>query len=106
MSIESELYNLKMKILRSKHISDQLREELANDVFEIESSIASKKNESLHFVNDMFISTDYLMVLHPELNREEAESLKEYANSNTINYKECYSDGSIIYPRWKEVNNR
>ena len=34
-----ELHNLKMKILRSKHISDQLREELANDVSEIESSI-------------------------------------------------------------------
>ena len=47
MSTESELYNLKMKILRSKHISDQLREELANDVFEIESSIKAKNNEVL-----------------------------------------------------------
>ena len=50
MSIESELYNLKMKILRSKHISDQLREELANDVFEIESSIQAKNNEVLDLV--------------------------------------------------------
>jgi len=51
MSIESELYNLKMKILRSKHISDQQREELANDVFEIESNIKAKNNESLHLVS-------------------------------------------------------
>ena len=51
MSTESELYNLKMKILRSKHISDQLREELANDVFEIESSIKAKNNEVLDLVS-------------------------------------------------------
>ena len=42
--MERELYNLKMKILRSKHISDQLREELANDVFEIEK-LVNKTNE-------------------------------------------------------------
>jgi len=51
MSIESELYNLKMKILRSKHVSDQLREELANDVFEIESSVQAKNNKQINRVN-------------------------------------------------------
>jgi len=54
MSIETELYNLKMKILRFKHISGQLREKLANDVFEIESSIKAKNNESLHLVSKRF----------------------------------------------------
>ncbi len=39
-----ELYKLKTKILRSKHISNQLREELANDVFEIEK-LVNKTNE-------------------------------------------------------------
>ena len=65
MSIESELYNLKMKILKSKHISDQLREELANDVFEIESSIQAKNNEVLDLVSkplyefDRFVYKNY-----------------------------------------------
>jgi hypothetical protein len=47
--MERELYNLKTKILRSKHISDQLREELANDVFEIEK-LANKTND-IHSVS-------------------------------------------------------
>ena len=72
----------------TKHIKDQL------------------KNGVLHSVSDLFINTEYLMELHPELNKEEAESLKEYAASRTIEYKECYGDGSIIYPKWKKENNR
>lgn len=49
-----------------------------------------------------FISAEFLMKVHPELNIEEAESLKEYAKNNTIIYKECYGDGSIIFPEWKK----
>ena len=48
--MEKELYNLKAKILRSKHISDQLREELANDVFEIEKLV--NKTNDIHSVSD------------------------------------------------------
>ena len=47
--MERELYNLKTKILRSKHISDQLREELANDVFEIEKLV--NKTNDIHLVS-------------------------------------------------------
>ena len=47
--MERELYNLKTKILRSKHISDQLREELANDVFEIEKLV--NKTNDIHDVS-------------------------------------------------------
>ena len=46
--MERELYNLKTKIIRSKHISDQLREELANDVFEIEKLV--NKTNDIHGV--------------------------------------------------------
>ncbi len=48
--MERELYNLKMKILRSKHISNQLREELANDVFEIEKLV--NKTNDIHSVSN------------------------------------------------------
>lgn len=48
--MERELYNLKTKILRSKHISDQLREELANDVFEIEKLV--NKTNDIHDVSE------------------------------------------------------
>lgn len=53
-------------------------------------------------VNGSFISAEYLMLLHPELTKEEAESLKEFSWKRTIQYKECYGDGSIMYPKWKE----
>lgn len=72
----------------------------------IDYALIELKKLPIPSVSGMFISADYLMGLHSELNREEAESLKEYANSNTIRYRECYGDGSIIYPRWKEANYR
>lgn len=53
-----------------------------------------------------FINVEYLMNLHPELTKEDAESLKEFSNSKTIEYKECYGDGSIMYPLWKQENKQ
>ncbi len=51
-----ELYKLKTKILRSKHISDQLREELANDVFEIEKLV--NKTNDIHSVSQSWLFLD------------------------------------------------
>ena len=48
--MERGLYNLKTKILRSKHISDQLREELSNDVFELEKLV--NKTNYIHDVSN------------------------------------------------------
>ena len=42
--MERELYNLKIKIITSEKIPEPLREELANDVFEIEKLV---KNNSV-----------------------------------------------------------
>jgi len=47
--MERELYNLKTKILRSKHISDQLKGELTNDVFKIEKLV--NKTNDIHNVS-------------------------------------------------------
>lgn len=47
--MERELYNLKTKILRAKHISDHLREELANDVFEMEKLV--NKTNGIHYIS-------------------------------------------------------
>jgi hypothetical protein len=52
--------------------------------------------------NDSLITVEFLLKLHPELSPEEALDLKEFSNSCTIRYKECYGNGSIIYPKWKE----
>jgi len=51
-----------------------------------------------------FIDVEYLMTLHPELTKEEAQSLKEYSNAQTIHLKVCYGNGSIIYSEWKKQN--
>lgn len=41
--IEKKLHELKTKILRTQNINDTMREELANDIFEIEKlAIVSK----------------------------------------------------------------
>ena len=47
-----------------------------------------------------------LMQIHPELNYSEAVNLMEFAKSKTITHEECYGDGSIIYPMWKDANYR
>ena len=57
------------------------------------------------YFNEKRISVDFLLELHPELSEQEAISLKEFAKSQTITLKECYGDGSIIYPKWKQVNS-
>ena len=41
MEIEKGLYDLKIKILRSEHISDTFKKELANDLFKIEKKVKS-----------------------------------------------------------------
>jgi len=49
----------------------------------------------------LYISAEYLQGLHPELSIEGAESLNQYARGKTITHRECYGDGSIMYPLWK-----
>lgn len=59
------------------------------------------KNQPVPSQNELVINAEYLMTIHPELSKGEAESLKEFALSKTIALKQCYGDGSIIYPQWK-----
>jgi len=54
--MERELYNLKIKIIKSKKIPEPLREELANDVFEIEKQV--KKNSVLDDVSERYTIQD------------------------------------------------
>lgn len=48
------------------------------------------------------ITETFLLESHPELSPEEAANLREFLVDNTITHKECYGDGSIMYPKWKE----
>lgn len=57
-----------------------------------------------HFENDQMLSARYLMVVHPEINNDQAERLLIFCKERTISHKECYGDGSIMYPMWKESN--
>tara|TARA_R110002050_G_scaffold276478_1_gene421697 strand:+ start:48 stop:221 length:174 start_codon:yes stop_codon:yes gene_type:complete len=47
------------------------------------------------------LTVKYLMELH-KISEKDAKCLKCFAKKNTITYKECYGNGSIIYPMWKE----
>lgn len=42
--IDKKLHDLKTKILRTKNIDDAMREELANDIFEIEKLVSSSND--------------------------------------------------------------
>lgn len=48
------------------------------------------------------LSIHYLMKRHPSLTSREADDLLIFCKENTITLKECYGDGSIMYPKWKE----
>lgn len=48
------------------------------------------------------IDIEYLRSWHPELSDEELESLLKFSQGQTISYKECYGDGSIMYPMWEK----
>lgn len=47
------------------------------------------------------INPEYLMIMH-DLSLKEATDLMAFSLSKTIKYRECYGDGSIIFPMWKE----
>ena len=50
--------------------------------------------------DDGFLTTEYLMAIHPELDWLEAYNLLQFTKSKTIRRKECYGDGSNIFPQW------
>ncbi len=50
---------------------------------------------------DEFLSVEYLIKKHPTLSHELAENLLEFCKINTIRYKVCYGDGSIMFPKWQ-----
>lgn len=54
---------------------------------------------------DGLLTVEYIMKQHPSITKEEAEDLKEFAASNTIDRKDCYDKGQIMYPMWKEHNS-
>lgn len=62
-------------------------------------------NNAAGYKKSLLVPTT-LMRIHPELTYDEAASLMEFAKSKTITHDECYGDGSIIYPMWKEANYR
>ena len=49
-----------------------------------------------------FITPEYLQQTH-RIDIDEARLLCMFANTHTIRYKECYGDGSIIFPMWLEA---
>lgn len=43
----------------------------------------------------------WLMQQHPELSADEAEEYRLFCQRNTIVFRGCYGDGSIMWPRWQ-----
>lgn len=73
--------------LKAQKVVDQYREQLEQAL-----------------VNGQLLSVPYLMEMHPEINDDQAERLLKFCKEHTIRHKECYGDGSIMYPKWKESN--
>lgn len=46
------------------------------------------------------VTAEWLMEKHPELTPEEAEEYRLFCKANTIVFKGCYGDGSIMWPLW------
>jgi len=53
--------------------------------------------------DEAFLTVDYLMQLHPALNRTQAESLLKFCNEHTIYYRECYGNGDLLFSRWMNI---
>lgn len=49
-----------------------------------------------------FLTIEFLSGVHPELTKVERISLLAFANKRSISHEECYGDGSIIFPMWRE----
>ncbi len=80
-------------ILATKHLKPYMFDKWLN----VRESIL--KESGIKMFNDA-LTVDHLLELHHELKVVEAASLLVYAKSQTITLKECYGDGSNIYPEW------
>lgn len=91
-----------------RHKNSQLKPPPTKDKSEIQPpppAIAKYKFENVFAqgeVMDELLSVEYLMQIHPALHEESAELLLKYCKENTIIYKSCYGDGSIMYPKWRK----
>jgi hypothetical protein len=61
---------------------------------------SSDRSGDIHI--NRLIDVDFLQRKHPELSLIQAESLLKFCNEHTITHKECYGQGEIMYPKWKE----
>jgi hypothetical protein len=69
---------------------------------ELDEKFYSRAAPMIMFNECGLLTVDYVMRKHPELNEEQAKSLVQFSVKHTIRMKECYGDGSIMYPLWKE----
>jgi hypothetical protein len=53
-------------------------------------------------LRDDLIDVNFLRSLHPELSEYDAFTLMIFCFQRTIAHKECYGDGSIMFPLWVE----
>lgn len=49
---------------------------------------------------EYYLTAEYLKTIHPELTMTECTLLLEFCKANTITYRSCYGDGSIMFPKW------
>lgn len=82
-----------VKVYKLQNVSD-LVTKLVNDIFTID--------EDAEIETSSLITVEWLMQLHPELDPEQAEEYRRFCRSKTIVFKECYGDGSIMWPKYQE----
>jgi hypothetical protein len=51
---------------------------------------------------EYFLTVSYLKELHQELTLTECQLLLDFCKENTIQYRSCYGNGSIMFPKWVE----
>ena len=61
------------------------------------------KAKAILKMDSTILTVDYLMQLHPALNRTQAESFLKYPNEHTIYYRECYGNGDLLFSRWMNI---
>ena len=95
--MEKKLYNLKMKILKSKSINDNFKKELADEILQIEKQLAINYSQCCEKLKDKKAPSfkDWKKIKQITENNE-----LFYLNGKRYYYKEIYK----IYKEWCEIH--
>ena len=96
--IDKEIDSWPKRLLHLESMKTRLQLKISNKqkyINELENDLQKPYDPTL-------ITVDFLLEKHPTLIRCQASHLMAFCSKHSINHKDCYGNGEIMFPKWEE----